>query len=471
MARRRPRLAALRILCGALTVAACQDPTTPAEPHALAPPLQLEPAAPPPAHPAPANPQTEAPLATPTPDPPTQSPPSDPAPTTKPTDAAHPLPTHTPGPLDATAVDRGVLVVWSRHDIDTDKSDLLAVLLDDRGLVRDAPRLVRRTSGQILDLAVHRRDGAAWIAWVALLAEEPRPRALVAALQLEADLSGAHPPITLDQFSDENLLAWNDRALIRVRDLASGHAAVAAAAATARCTDIVRERPTDCPGYKLAWVHQDGSIIRAGHTGPDGGDPGIGSLIDVGTGVLFDTWAWHGGATFSTMFAAYDQPVSPAPFEVVHCRPPFTRLWSGSELVTLCPNDFAEDGQQCQHNGVAEAEGECQRIHVTAPGPIKPSPIAMMTFRKQRCINRKPVLELRWPGGKRILDVQAPGASFDDLVGVWTGSHDITVNPDGTRERWNCGKRELELDGYDDRDRDIEFPLDPQDPRPLPALP
>ena len=187
--------------------------------------------------------------------------------------------------------------------------------------------------------------------------------------------------------------------------------------------------------------------------------------------MLFDTWAWHGGATFSTMFAAYDQPVSPAPFEVVHCRPPFTRLWSGSELVTLCPNDFAEDGQQCQHNGVAEAEGECQRIHVTAPGPIKPSPIAMMTFRKQRCINRKPVLELRWPGGKRILDVQAPGASFDDLVGVWTGSHDITVNPDGTRERWNCGKRELELDEYDDRDRDIEFPLDPQDPRPLPALP
>lgn len=457
------RLVALRLLCGPLTVAACQDPATPAGPPAL--PTAQEPAAPPPA---PADPPAEAPPATPTPGPPSSSPPGDPAPTGRPT-GPDPIVAATPGPLAATAVERGVLVVWSRHDIDADRSDLLAVLLDDRGRVRDAPRLIRRTSGRILDLAVHRRDGAAWLAWLALLAEDPRPRALVAALQLEPDLSGVHPPITLDQFSDPDLLDWDDRALIRVRDLASGHAAVASAAARARCTDTVRERPTDCPGYKLAWVHQDGSIVRAGHTGPDGGDPGLGSLIDVGTGVLLDTWAWHGGATFSTMFAAYDLPVGPAPLDIVQCRPPFTRLWSGSELVTLCPHELAEDGQQCRHNGVAEAEGECQRMHITAPDRREPGPITMMTSRKERCVGKRPVLELRWPGGERILDLQAPGASFDDLIGTWTGDYTITVNPDGSRERRRCGKSELTLDPTDERDLPLD--LDPRDPRPLPALP
>ncbi|MBL9104175.1 MAG: hypothetical protein JNL82_24730 [Myxococcales bacterium] len=383
---------------------------------------------------------------------------------------------YTPGPLAATAVDGGVLVVWSRHDAAAGKSEVLALLLDEQGRVAGSPRLVRRTSGQILDLAVHRRDGAAWLAWFSLLADAPRARGLVAAMSLAADLSSVRPPITLGQFSDESILAWPERDLLRVLDLAGGAAAVAAAGPSAECIDIVTDRPSKCPAFNLFWAHEDGTFVKAAHQGADGGDPGINSFIDIGTGVILDTFAWHGGATFSTLHAAYEQPASDLPLALPDCRPPFARGFTGDAIVTLCPDDYAADDEKCTHNGAPVEEGTCPHVHAVGPGgkPVSPAGktpdrlVALVT-QKTRCVDGRPVVEVAWRGGPPLrLDPLAPGASLDLVaeLGLWTGRHAVKISGDGARERWTCTKAAFTLaEALTD-----EFPLDPP-ARDLKAVP
>jgi len=451
------------LLPGALAAVACQDPRTGASaPRDPAPDSSKEPIA----EKASANSSPDATATEP-------ARPSARLPLSKgdQTFAGYPRGLEWPRRLAFTGAPRGVLVVWSRPDPAADASDVLAVLLDDRGLVRGAPRLVQRTRGLILDIAVDRRDGAAWIAWTALLAGTPGPHVDVTAIEVEVDLSGVHPPISIDRFTT---LTWPDAPMIRVRDLASGHAAVAAPAAVVDCTDPLAALGAPCSGFALTWVHADGTTIRAGHAGSPGFDPGAGSLIDLGAGVLFDSWAWHRQPTFSTMYAPYDGSLAAPPVDIVHCRPPFSRMWSGSQLATLCEYERAEPGQRCKHNAYTEDEGKCHRIHVvdrnnrrvTPPTPL----LAPMRRYLEYCQGGDVVVELRWSGGGLVVDPRRPGASLHYFVGAWTGRHAIDVYPDGERERWVCMGKDFGLDDHLD-DLEDPFPLDPRDPAPIPALP
>jgi hypothetical protein len=336
------------------------------------------------------------------------------------------------------------LLVWSRPAAEDGKSEVLALLLDERGLERGVPSLLRTTSGEVVALAVHRRDGDAWIAWLSRVAEDPRPRNLVAAVRIAADLSAMTAPITVSQFVGGEELADPE---IRVLDLEDGGAAVGAPGESAKCIDAAEGGDARCPGFDLFWVGTNGKLERAAHFGADGGDAAVGSLVDVGTGVLFDAWAWHGGPTYGDAFARYGAAASAPPVSLPVCRPPYERGFTGKEIVTLCDADFAEDGERCPLPG---EEDSCSRVHavrldgklVTPSGaPTSGAPLVAAT---KRCEDGHPVLEVRWKDGKLVLDPQKADASLDVDLGVWTGTHALTFGP---RERWTCTpKGELVLD-------------------------
>ena len=299
---------------------------------------------------------------------------------------------------------------------------------------------MRTTSGEVVAIAVHRRDGDAWTAWLARVADDPRPRNLVAAVRIAADLSAMTAPITLGQFvGGEELGA----AEIRVLDLADGGAAVGTPGGSAQCIDAAEGGDTKCPGFDLFWVRTDGKFERAAHFGADGGDAALGSLVDLGTGVWLDAWAWHGGATYGDAFARYGASASVPPVSLPICRPPYRRGFTGTEVVTLCDDDYAEEGERCPLPG---DEGTCARVHaVRLDGELvtpkaAPKSGAPVVAQTQRCEDGHPVLEVRWQDGKLILDPQRAGASLDVDLGVWTGKHALTF-PGGGRERWTCTEK------------------------------
>ncbi len=358
--------------------------------------------------------------------------------------ASPPMSTATLGPFAVTALDGGALVVWSSHDAEAGRSELVVLELDELGQARGEPRLLRRTSGEVLALAVSHKEGQAWVAWVALLASEPRARGLLAAMMVASDLSSALPPVTLGQFSTPHLVDWPGRDMVRVLALADGEAVVAGVGGDAQCTDIVDGRDTKCPGFELHWVRPDGTSTRAAHFGADGGDPAIGSLVDVGTGAVFDVWAWHGGATFASTYAPRGGESTQPPFRLITCRPPFSRGWTGAELVTLCAGDYLAEGERCPLRDATESD-LCPRVHAVRPGDVvvtrargASGEAPAVTAERVVCRGGHPVEEVTWAGGKLLLDPQRPGASLDLELGAWTGSRALRLGEAGEIERWKC---------------------------------
>lgn len=225
------------------------------------------------------------------------------------------------GPFAATAIERGALVVSTQHDPDDNKTDIYIKILDERGSEAGAPRRIRRTTGEIVDIAIHHHDGSAWIAWQSRISNDPRT--LVAAIRVAADLSSVAAPVTLNQYSHHE--DGSDRPKVRVLARPGGAAVVAASGGSFNnCTDIVSGRRTRCPGFDLLQIGPDGVFSRAAYFGADGGDPGLGALVDVGSGALVDVWAWHGGPSVATIYAPHGQPAADPPFPLLKkaCRPP-----------------------------------------------------------------------------------------------------------------------------------------------------
>lgn len=341
------------------------------------------------------------------------------------------------GPLAATAIDEGALIVWARPAEAEGKSEILALRLDARGVEVGKPVLLRTTTGEVVSIAAHRRADDAWIAWLARVAEDPQPRNLAAVVRVAADLSAMTGPITVDQSVAAEALMGPE---IRVLDLADGSAAVGTPSKSATCEDAAMGGDTKCPGFAIVFVGKDGKVQPGARFGADGGDAAVGSLVDVGTGVLFDAWAWHGGPTFGHGFAPRGT-ATPFP-SLPECRPPFERGWTGSELVTLCPADYANEGESCPLPGEDE-DDTCARVHaVRLDGTLvtpkdAPANGAPLVDEIQRCEGGHPVLEVRWKDGKLVLDPTRPGASPDLGFGVWTGKHTLTFGG-GVRDRWTC---------------------------------
>jgi hypothetical protein len=380
---------------------ACREPAPPVEvaPKPDAPPVAAPPAATPPVEPAP-----------------------EPAPPPAPSFA---------GPLAVTAGDGGVLVAWVREA--DDGAAIMALRLDARGRELGPPRELHRDPDDIVALSLHRTAGDAWLAFVAQSDAGTR----VVAAPVAADLSSFGPPIALSRFAGHSSEQWGSDPDVRVLDRADGGAAVAASGGRATCSDTVTRRRGPCPAFDLFWVKPDRTFERASHLGVDGGQPELGGLVDVGAGVVLDVWAWHGGPTFASAFARTGATARAPTLPLVTCRPPFTRGFTGAELVTLCPGDFPRDGERCP---IAE-DDLCARVHAVALDgtPVTPRDPPPLTAQTRRCHDGRPVLEATWDGGRLRLDPP-------DL-GVWTGSHAIVVAPGGARERWSCTEAgELALD-------------------------
>src|SRR5690606_15044138 len=116
------------------------------------------------------------------------------------------------------------------------------------------------------------------------------------AVAVAADLSSVAAPVTLQQYQPSDAML---AAEVRVLARPAGAALVAASGPDAKCTDIVDGRRTRCPGFDLFHLRRGGRFTRAAHFGADGGDPGLGAVVDVGLGAVLDVWAWHGGPTFA----------------------------------------------------------------------------------------------------------------------------------------------------------------------------
>lgn len=344
------------------------------------------------------------------------------------------------GPIAATGVDAGVMVVWARASDDAaGGSEIAGLLLDARGIEVGAPRVIHRAQDEVVALAADRRDGDAWVAWVreGEDAEAEKAWSEIGAVTVAADLSKVGQAIALRRFDGHALLEWGSEAAVRVVDRADGGAAVAAGGGGATCKDKVRGRgQVPCPGFDLFRVKADGEFERARHFGVEGGQPELGSLVDVGVGVMFDVWAWRGGLTTAQVFARDGKAAGEPPFALPRCRPPLSRGWTGAEFVTLCPGDDAAEGERCPEPG---EEGLCARVHAVRLDGSRVTPsVVPVTSQVRRCQDGRPVVEVAWEGGRLQIDPRQTRGSLALDVGVWTGSHAIAVARDGGRERWGC---------------------------------
>ncbi|WAS93697.1 hypothetical protein [Nannocystis punicea] len=370
--------------------------------------------------------------------------------------AAEPAPNFTSGPLDYAASATGVLVVWSRHD--GEASEIVAQRLDPRGRPLGAPRLVLRTEGEIVDLALGTANGGTWIAHVAALGSEP-PSGQLGVVALTDDLSVTSARV-LDRFTAEALLAWDSS---RVRALALGPdtAVVASLGAPVPCRDRVVGGTRPCPGYHLFAIRSDG-FERVGQVGVDGGQSSMGALVDLGAGILVDVWAWHGGPSHADLYLPRGAAATSTPkFRRVPCRPPIRRGFDGEALVSWCAGDDAGIDELCRLSD-DDATAACARVHrVTLADRLltpRKEPLGPpLTARSPRCSGGRPVLDLAWQGGSLRLDPQAPGADLDlrPELGVWTGEYGLQIAGGGQISRLRC-----EPDDRLTRDPEPAAPLD-----------
>ncbi|MBZ5707778.1 hypothetical protein [Nannocystis pusilla] len=347
------------------------------------------------------------------------------------------------GPLDYAASSTGVLLAWSRRR--DDAGEIVVQSLDRRGVPQGGPRLVLRSDGEVVDLALSTAGGGAWIAYVAALEFDP-PAGLVGAVALADDLSATSAPLVLDRFSHEALVAW-DSERVRVQALGRGTAIVAALGAAVACRDRVRGGQRPCPGYHMYRI--DGAaFVEVAQVGVDGGQSDMGALLDVGAGHLLDVWAWHGGPSHAGIYLPRGAGKAATPkFRRIDCRPPIRRGFDGAALVTFCADDL---DARC-HLAVGPGDDDaCDRFHavdladrVLTPRQQPHGPA--ITSQQLRCHDGHPVLDIAWKGGQRRLDPQAPRAALDlrPEIGVWTGELGVRVAADGRIDRFRCDEDRL----------------------------
>ncbi|MDC0670145.1 hypothetical protein [Nannocystis radixulma] len=351
------------------------------------------------------------------------------------------------GPLDYAASSTGILLAWSRQR-DDDASEIVVQSLDRRGVPQGGPRLVHRSDGEIVDLALSTASGGAWIAYVAELEFEP-PTGIVGAVALADDLSAISAPLVLDRFSHHALVAW-DSERVRVQALGRDSAIVAALGAPVACRDRVRGGERPCPGYHLYEI--DGTaFLEVAQVGVDGGQSDMGALIDVGAGHLLDVWAWHGGPSHAGIYLPRAASKAAAPkFRRIDCRPPIRRGFDGAALVTFCADDLSDLDVRCHLVGDPGDDDACDRFHavdladrVLTPRQQPQGPA--ITSQQLRCHDGHPVLDIAWKGGQRRLDPQAPRAALDlrSEMGVWTGELGVRIAADGRIDRFRCEEDRL----------------------------
>lgn len=312
----------------------------------------------------------------------------------------------------------GAVLVYAVRD--GDKSNIIGRVLDAEGRRRGPARLVRRTSGTISGLAIAAREGVVWIAWGSSL--ESDEKHLAAAVRTDTSLGAVSAPVTLVH---ETLDSGQPNHWVHVLALPSGGAIVATRGAgqAIKCM-FAAQHPSDhcrAPGYKVIKVSPDGGTSVLAHRTIDGNPLELAPLVDVGGSVAVRAWAWHGGAMHDDRIIAYEESAEPPSFVFSFCNPPYSQVWTGDELVTLCDRDYPDgaNGERCA--GAQEGEGCPRVLRSPASGANPERRGSLVRAIDDVCADGHPAVRItRGDGSRTIMDSMKTGGTSPRFAG-WTG--------------------------------------------------
>lgn len=401
---------------------------------------------------------------------PTAAPPA--APPDAPPDAPAETST-TPAQIDvnATSVDHlvslpdGAVLLRAMNREGIRSTDIVATRLDVDGAPVGVPRLLRRTSGPVVRLVASHRDGALWIAWGSVRpADAPRADHLVAAMRVRADLAMAQRPITLQDFraivGEPGEAAPQALPALEVGVVAApeGGAVVVSSAPHTTCEhgEGGHGGRVPCRGWSIARITADGAVRResaaalAHHAGPS-------SLVALPEGFAFAVSDVHIGAKTRLEVRPWEAS-GRVPFAgdtAWHYRDARLARMGASLLALASPTEAGMAPSPWGHVRVVGPQAGTTRLRRDAAGGVE---WPALRARALRCVDGRPVIQLRWAGGGATLDPVRDGADFDwstwvsraELPGLegaastpalaWTGRALVAWDAGGWN-RYRCGVR------------------------------
>ncbi len=320
-----------------------------------------------------------------------------------------------PSPVALSHWKTGALAVY--EDGAEGSPALFAQALDRKGS-RLSGGSTRIASDGAAAIDVDVRDGHAWVVWSPRDAKKWTLRA--------ARMDGAasiQPPASIVDLSTATPMR---DPLVRVLALSDGGAFVLAAGPESAAGCMPTAHPpgtTACrgPSIDAFRLSPTGSVTKVFRHAFDGGFPlEVQGLVEANGWVVSMTNAWIGGPTFDAVAV----PLAGGALRMLGgtCRPPFQVAFTGSEVVSVCPADYAASGESCSLPGDGLS---CARVIRDVLGTPKPHTVVRHT---QRCAAGRHTLE--WfdaDGATTTLDPEAPGASMR-LDEIWTGERLLSLD-------------------------------------------
>lgn len=395
------------------------------------------------------------------------------------------LPESTPVAAPARLVDTGsgAVLVWASNQAASRKSELIARALDARGAFAGPPKLLRRTTGPVVDLDASARGESLWVGWIAVSEESPeeaaqakqaqaaknerkgkgkkRPRRmdkeedfegpeegarkkyLIAALRTDPALRHAEPPVTIDNFRSRQTDTIQERVMVGATD--KGGALVVAPGQPGKCDVQIGDTedskvPHPCDTFAEAVIEPDGKISYRGRQGRLEPHFFPHSVTPIPGGMVYASPAGEQERQDAILVGTADVPEAVTGIEYTRFGN-FDLAWNGELLIAF-------DGT---HIWPKRADGKAVAKLDKERDKEDPSGLPKLRSRSLRCVEGRPVLTLKWKGGQVELDPGRPGATrrLDGFLEkpsgaeegaqlVWAGESLLGLNKGGQLKRWRC---------------------------------
>ncbi len=355
----------------------------------------------------------------------------------------------------------GAVVVWTLPS--GDDTALVAQRLDADGVRVGTARRLGVARGHVVAMDADARHGVLWIAWVSDRGSQGRWQLRASGmLTASDDLSSARPVVTLSDLRVWPIARRWTRLFAEVRAGDDGTATMLASGDNVPCPlsqvpVAGRLNWVDCAGWQWFRVRVDGRVTAEGRGGvarPEMGPASLtwarggwayarGPLDAVSTSrVVLDPAGYRtllSGGTTSRLLPAFLDTIST-------CGDPRV-AWTGDAFVVRCTPDAS----------LGEPEGTTWVRVVRDDGTAATTArntVARLNGEVLRCVDGRPVVELRWERGFVRLDPSRDDASLRierwDTGGVlhdvdaaaWAGRALVGVNAArGRISRWVCDER------------------------------
>ena len=355
----------------------------------------------------------------------------------------------------------GAVVVWTLPS--GDDTAIIAQRLDADGARVGPARRLGLARGHVAAMDADARHGVLWVAWVSDRGAQGRWQLRASgALTAADDLSSARAPVTLSDLRVWPIARRWTRLFAEVRAGDDGTATMLASGDNVPCPlsqvpVAGRLNWVDCAGWQWFRLQVDGRVMAEGRGGMARPEMAPSSLTWARGGwayargpldavsaprVVLDPAGYRtllGGGTTSRLLPAFLDTIST-------CAEPRV-AWTGSAFVVRCTPDAS----------LGEPEGTAWvrvvRDDGTAATPAR-NTVTRLNGEVLRCVDHRPVVELRWDGGSVRLDPSRDDASLRferwDVGGVldgvdaaaWAGRALVGVDAArGRIRRWACDER------------------------------